>query len=960
MPDITPSKSINIEQELQNLSLYKYHPNGILNISLNRLQDMLDGKVEIVDPSNPFVYLLETNSLNTAFAVQEYTLLTRKLYQRLANNEDDLYLHMSDVDYLGRFAEPSEAKVLFNILFSDFKTRAYYNPDQKEHVLTLPRHLKISIDNFIFTLQASIVIRLTESGVIDIKFDNPAYESVFPIQTNYINFNLTTVNQQETYLNFEVSMPEVDVEAVEVPVEKSKLFKNTLNFNPSRQFYHFRAFHLVDGAWQEMLVTHTDQVYDVNTPTCTVKVNQLNKTVDYYIPPVYIGTDRIGSKIKFLIYTTMGPINVNFGDYRISDFSTEYNPVFPEVELDKTTEPLQLISKVIYISEKVVGGKGPISFEDLKQAVIDNSIGDRKLPVTNKQLSYSGSQNNFKVIRDVDVVTNRVFLLECDVPVSPTRYPITKFNMDLIEFKSSVGQMLTNKNSVFRVNDEITVLPEGTVFEVTDQGLVLLDQIAYDELKAKTDIELTMDVNTHRYVSLYYHYILDTGNNATNLRAYDLSNPAITQINFRDFNATGRVGINTTNTNLVKTDQGFTLDILSNLKRYVETINETNVKPYIVYKDNDDSLFYLESRLFTVINENPVYRFDILSDYYIDRDSKLLINNFKDLNGNYTQINIDLETELELIYVSNVVPLKYEATLLDTYLYGSYLAVDRAVVTLETLKVKFGDWLKHLYTRTHTSTGVDPYEVYEEDIPLTYEVIVYNQDNEIVHMPGEPVLNDEGEPVYKHLKGDVKLDENGNPVKVSGAELERYLNLLFVDYKATLANKSLIKDYRRYLKSYLTEMVVENAKAMQDELLENTVGYLTVPKNLDNVKVKHSGKITHINSAQAFRVTVYVTRRVYEDSLARGEVEKTIVGGIDNYLYLNTKLSKTVLLNQLYESLKEFISGISIDQFTELDEEYMEVEGNGSRIGLEKILTVDPKGYDLKENVTINFMLVGD
>ena len=44
MPNITPTVSLNVENELQNLSLYKYHPNGILNVSLNRLTDMLDGK----------------------------------------------------------------------------------------------------------------------------------------------------------------------------------------------------------------------------------------------------------------------------------------------------------------------------------------------------------------------------------------------------------------------------------------------------------------------------------------------------------------------------------------------------------------------------------------------------------------------------------------------------------------------------------------------------------------------------------------------------------------------------------------------------------------------------------------------------------------------------------------------------------------------------------------------------
>ena len=168
MANIQPTQPINIPSELEDLTLYKYHSNGILNLALDRLSEIYSGKIEIVDPNNPFMYLLETNCLNTAFAIQEYTLLTRKLYPRLANTENDLYLHMSDKDYLGRFSEPSYANVSFNILFNDFKNKAEYVPDQKEYVLKLPRHLRLIVDEYIFTLTSAIVIRLTETEVIDV------------------------------------------------------------------------------------------------------------------------------------------------------------------------------------------------------------------------------------------------------------------------------------------------------------------------------------------------------------------------------------------------------------------------------------------------------------------------------------------------------------------------------------------------------------------------------------------------------------------------------------------------------------------------------------------------------------------------------------------------------------------------------------------------------------------------
>lgn len=961
MPDITPSKSIDIQKELNNLAIYRYHPNGIFNTTINRCQDMVEGKIELVDPSNPFIYLLETNCLNTSYAIQEFTLLNRKRYPRLANNEEDLYLHMSDKDYLGRFAEPVWVYVDYKILFSDFKTKAKYDPVLREHVLTLPRHLKLTIDNHIFTLQSAIIIRQTENGVIDVKFENQNYGSVFPVTTNFIDFKLTSFNQEETYINFKIHTPEVDLETVELPVEKSKLFKDTISYNPSREFYYFRCYHFINGRWEEMIVTHTDQVYDIYTPTCAVKVNQLNKEIEYYIPPVYINTSRLGTKVKFIVYTTKGPVNVNFGDYKLEDFKSEYNPVFPDEELNDTTEPLQLITKLIYIKDKVVGGKGPITFEELKEAVIDNSIGDRKLPVTNKQLDFDGEQNNFRVIRDVDIVTNRIFLLECDIPNSPSRYPVTKLNMDLIEFKSTITEMSTGKNNVFGINDNITILPEGTVFEITEDGTKLLDYDRYISLKAMSDIELSIEVNSKRYLSLFYHYVLDTSGDTTELRAYDLSSPSVQEVNFKGFNPTTRIGINTTSVNLHKTDGGFTLDVLSNMKRYMESLNETNLTPYLVYRDNNDSMFYLEGRLFTSIETNPVYRFDILSDYYIDQNNLIHINNFRDSNGVYIQVAIPLNAAIELIYVSNTIPLQFKASELDSHIYGSFLAIDKAVVTLESLDVRFGDWLEHLYTRVHTSTGTYEYTKYDEDVPLRYESIVYNSNNEPIHHVGDVVMDEETlEPVLKHRKGDLMQGEDGSLIPTNKLELVRYMNFLFIDYRVTLATGSLFKDYYKYIKSYLTEKITENAKQMQSILLDNTVGYVIVPKNLDNIKVRHKGMISYIKSTQDFRLMVHVSNRIYEDANARKGIEDTILTGIEEYLYSNNKLSKTVLLTKLYGGLKEFIKGISIDKFTELNEEYIEIVDSNARIGLNKILQSEANGYNLIDDVVISFVKVDE
>lgn len=958
MPNIQPINTISIEKELSNLELYKYHPNGILNISLNRLIDMLDGKIDIVDPSNPFTYLLETSCLNTAFAIQEYTLLTRKLYPRLANNYNDLFIHMSDFDYLGIFAEPAHGNVIFNILLNDFETRAKYDSVQNEYVLKLPRHLKVTVDKYIFTLPSAIIIRKTENGIFDVKFENQNFNNIFPVETNYIDFYLYKVNSEETYITFKVKLPEIDIEAVEIPLEKSKLFKNTLTYNPGRDFYFFRAFYKKDNEWKEMLVTHTEEIYDIYNPTCIVKVNTTEHTIDYFIPSIYINSNQIETKVKFLIYTTNGPIDVNFNNYTISSFNNEYNPVFPEEELDDTTEPLQLITKVIYLVDKVVGGKNSLDFNSLKNAVIDNSIGDRKLPITNKQLEFFIEQNNFKLIKDVDTVTNRIFLLSTQLPSALTRYPVTRLNFDIIEYKTTINKLKLNGNNIIDVNLYVTIIPENTIFVLEENELKILSGIEQTNLQSLSDINLVNELNSKKYLATFYHYILTSYNDKVELRAYDLNNTEISNINFKEFNSTTRVSINTSNIVIAKTPNGYTINVLANLKKYVNSISETNIKPYLVYTDINGSKYYIQGNLFTNINNNPVYKFLLDTNYFIDNSNKIYISNFKDTNNNLTTIGIDLESKLEIIYVSNIIPPNFIPSSIDSYIYGSYIAVNSCVVTLEEVKIKFADYLEYLDTRTHTSVGDQPYETYDEDIPLKYTSNVYDSNNNIIHYVNEIVLDKNNNPIIQHHKGDIKYDENNNPIPIPIQDYNVYMNLLFIDYRAIVANTEDIINYRKYLRNFLTEKIVENAKNVQEVLLENTIAYVTLPKSIENVIIKANNKIASVYGLQNLQIDLYVKENIYNDTSIRDNIEYAIIKQVDEYFFNRKIISKSELHELLFTNLKEYVENITIRNFTNLDADYIEIINNNSYIGLNKKLVLENNKYNLKEDITIKFLKI--
>lgn len=957
MTDIVPTIKTDIRAELENLQLYKNHPNGLINVSLNRIKDMLGGKVELVDPSNPFLYLLETSCLNTTFALQESAIIHKQMYPRLANNEEELYRHMSDEDYLDRFSVPATHYVTFQLQFNEFRTKAYVDPITKDKILTIPRYLRVKVDDYIFSITAPIIIRLTESGVLDIRYDVAKADPTFNLDTNIIDFQTYRTNQDEVEVTFKVLAHEVDISATEIPVEKSKLFKSFIAISDSRYFYSARAFYSRDGRWHEMLTTHTDQVYDISTPTCIFKVNQTENKLEYYIPPVYVNSGRLGTKVKFVVYTTKGPINVNFSDYKFEDFNHVYEGVFREEELNDTTKTLNLIPKLVYLEDRVMAGHGPKSFQELKEDVIENSLGVNRDPITDPQLKRYLEEEGFRVIRHVDVVTDRIFLLESNIPDPVNRATIPKPDLGIIEYMTHIPDLRTGKNQVFGLGDDITIIPEGTLFEYLTEGLRILTEAEANELTSKSGSNLVKELNRRRILSTYYHYILDTGDEETNLRPYDISNPEVKLISHKDYNSTTRIGINSLAMNVTKVDDGFVFDVSTSLKIYDEMYNEDNITAYMIASDGDGVTFFLKGIRYAVLNDSPVYRFHVKSDFYIDSRHKLHVNNFMDEGGSIASFNMDLNTKFNLLYVTDKVPGYFEATEMDRFVRGSFIGATRAAVSMEEITVSFGDYLEYLYSRVHNSVGVQDYKVYEEDVVAVYEKTVYGADNTPIHYKNEVVLDEDGEPIVRFRKGDLVLDEDGEPVLHNVNELARYINLAFIDYRYLIGSSNLIREYMGYVKSYLRRQVTDIVKRIQGPFLDNTVGYMTVPTNLNNVIVQYNGISKAIKSGQEFVVSVYLDRNIYEDMETRNSLEEAITDELIEYLSKNRKLSRTKAATAIMERVGEFVRTISIVRFTEVNAEYIEILNESDIIGVDKELTYGPEGYRVKNSVKVNFML---
>ncbi len=317
-----------------------------------------------------------------------------------------------------------------------------------------------------------------------------------------------------------------------------------------------------------------------------------------------------------------------------------------------------------------------------------------------------------------------------------------------------------------------------------------------------------------------------------------------------------------------------------------------------------------------------------------------------------------LKTNLSILYVTNNISKNYKANDIDSYFVGSFLANGFASITLEEIELTFGVNLERLYRRTHSAvTGYD-YEVYTENIPLRYDTNVYDDNNNIIHYKGEVVKDEHGNVVYQYKIGEIKLDENNQPIIRNVRDTLRFFNLCFIDYRALVSTNPDITNYVNYLRDYISSNCTINATKFNDLLLENTESFLTIPKNIDYIKVLSESIQYYISSMQVFNIVVYVREQVYLDNDTRDKISYTIIKLLDNYLYNNTVLIKTQLLGIIYNEIKDYIKSVTFSLFTELNSEYIEILDKNARISLDKKITSELNGYNLVENVSIEFKLV--
>ena len=922
---------------IDDINTYLSHPAALQQAVLDFTRSATNGQYDYVDPTNPVVNAIESAVLTSAATINSYKSILRQQYAILAQDWNDLFKHMSDKDYLDRFSVPS--KTTFELMFrkSEIINKMVFDPASGYSKITIPRNTFFKIADTVFSIQYPIEIRQLSHGGLQIVYDTEITSPVQELSTNSIVWDERQDNQGNRFIHFSIEVIQLEITTSTYDLNSATRFST--NIELENDFYFARIYLRNDnGKWDEVKTTHSDVVYDPNLFTATLAVTDEYVTVS--VPEIYTANATNNRKMRIDIYQTKGPITMMLGNYPNSSFDVTWKAI-DENEMNEFVAPLQTLeTKIVYSTHTVSGGKKGLTFEELRDRLISNAIGNPYVPISNVQIKTSLEDQNYEVVKNIDNITNRAFLASRDLPDPSSDKLITAASASIQTALFTMEEAVL-VDTVIDNGDSITITP-NTIFQNNHGKVTLLPSNELTNLLQLPPDQRAITVNNSNYFYTPFHYVLDASGTEFDLRPYYLDNPFIDSKVFIAENDTTKLQVTINSYRILKNDNGFKIQLELRSSEEFKALPDSEVFVQARYKPTEETDYaYLNATLIgNTTNGDRIYEFDVLTNFNVDKTQSLRVLNFLMYTADPKNLGCQLFDEFEILFATTYpMDITYKRNSVDDALGMFILPLDAVGISQEKLRIRFGYYLDKLWARSRTVVTpaayakytTDEIKVYSEDVfeidPNTGSTI-FIEDGQVVrhklHSAGDPILDNNGDPEYAHRKGDTIYDSDGQPVIASPRKLYRENDYMLIEGSYWFANDSVAVEYRSEMTSIFVDWITNSLEDISKRLIEQTKIYFypkTTTGDID-VMVK-DGVTTTIEAGQKFVLTLHVSGVVFKNLDLRNQLR------IKAIEVINSQLKKTVIsLSQMSKALTEAFGSDVID---------VEIEGLG---GSEEYATV--------------------
>lgn len=942
------------------LTQYAYDPSRIQRHILEELEKSSDGENIIVDPSNPFTALLEATIATTTNSLIETKSIIRRKYPILATNPDDLYHHISDDQMANMITIPGEALIVFSVNVTDMMTQGY-RPTGANYVETIiPIGTEITILGYTLTLLNDILVRLYDNGdpFVEQQVNNNeiGYQDI-----GILEAGLTHDENGNPFIIFETLVKQVKKISRNVTITPSTGFAEIIDLNDN---YYYSEVKYKNNAtnkeYKYLPKTFSDEYIDPLNPHVCVSI--YDKKIQFKIPDIYLVEGYISGNVQIDVYETKGKVYLPINKYLNIDY---------QVTLGNTTKSPQAATApniLIWANSRSIleGGKNGLTLLELRDGIINNTTGDIDLPITEKQLIKAAEFKGFKVHKTEDTITNRRYIGIKDLPDITSNLLYSRQNIFFNPIAFSLDEIQYYKNITSL--DKRTIIKSNNFFKGSNNGVVLVDNDEREMLNNLTKLNLQERLKNTKYFYNPYYYVINHNELVSSVNVYDLDNPIITNNRIIDKNINFDHRVNLKQFGIFKTDSGYRLsfNVISN-EEYQKLEPETLGFQVRMLLDNDISYAYWDAKYDMT---NKLWYVDLNTSINIDEDHLL------DLQNGESELYLKrfkLKTHFEILSYTTNPNLRDPTFFLQNELWKYNPLAVYTVLTKERLDVTFGIHLDFIWNKIYSTYTERKYLKHKEDIPLTYDKDIYEENVDlgnifnvedgrlvynVLHHKGDPVLDSEGNQLYKHRKGDIILDSNGNPIIDVMSGVIRFLDIMLLEYEFYRTTSQVYKQYKDMVLNTIRNYITQDLKDINDNLLEKTVIHFKSSHTVSDTIININNNLYSTPSIVSPRITLYLTTaNNTKYSLEEMEIMKVNIGNTINKHFALDKLSLENLRQDIKTVLGSSVASVRISNIEPTNSEILNIQNTNNKFTLAKLIELDINNeYIVKYDITLELI----
>jgi len=929
--NINELPSGNID-ELRSLldNLVEYDPNQIYDTALDYLSKVTNDDISVFDNTTPFSSLLGLNATMVSQAMKKMekanniNLLTARNYKEL-----NKFINYNDVKEV--LALPASINFTIQIRIGTMVRNNIYQ-------YKIPKYsiVRDNIHDYKYLIPHDIyIIRNRQSNIITVQYGN-SYDYDSDLSDKIIT-TISNFNNGDEYIEFDIKLEQLEVVILDQSITTGNIDLVT-DYND--QLYNVDVY-ISDGNKNIRKIPTfftLDQVKNINDVAYIID-DPSNSKVNIGIHNNLIQRSIDNDQLSVIIKTTKGAIRVDYENFSIDDFS-----------LDFRTEVEGSVEIHIFSNDHTIGGRNRLNFNELHKRIIEGRLG-RNLPLTENNL-FTYMNDNGLIAEKVRLnLSSREYLAASGGSVYLGLSDETVLvNIGVNNFKLDLSNM-SNTSGII-IHPGVIQINKNTNFFIDNKNKLRLAATEENDIINQGGDNLTQLLNTHNAFYTPLYYMLYTNHSGTYVKAFSMDNPLIYK-NRYVYTAYDETGIKVLGRNIEAIDNlGYKLQV---------TISPCVADKYNVYlklKNSDGSKYKLYDITTDIDEVARTYEVIIKTDKTVLHNDKLVIENVINDQGMTTTSYIDLEGQFEIYVVD-----KLNTTYNDNK--GMLLIADNLgskIISKTKMSYILGKHLKWLWVDNKISPMEPIYDIVKEDVPLTYDTVVLDDANidvndcsvdfPILHEIGDPVLDDDNNPVLKYKAGDKRLDESGKPIILGYTGLQQSLNITVLDlvyrYSTLNINNTIIKN--------LEKQCTDNFEVYNKKLLGDTSINYTPRGQIGDLEVVINESTIRRLPRQPITVIVYIPKRNKPtDSLI-----KSLKDNIIKYVYL--ELSKqNVNLNSIGEKsrkgFEDIVSTINVQPVsTIIDEPVVVYKNNTISSKLHPLNTIIPLAngkYEVKPNIDI-------